>query len=418
MSTVVIEKVCGYEVLDSRGNPTLGCDVFLSDGVVGSAMVPSGASTGSKEALELRDGDANRYGGKGVLKAVSILNGDIHDCLVGHDPYIQEDIDALMIDRDGTDNKAVLGANSMLAASLAVAHASAASLQMPLYAYLGGEGPFTLPVPMMNIINGGAHANNNLDVQEFMIMPIGADTFSEALRYGAEVFHVLKQQMADAGMSTAVGDEGGFAPNLPNNEAAMDFILKAIETAGYRPGDDIVLALDVASSEFFKNGQYHLSAEGVVLSSDELISRYDAWCGRYPIRSIEDGLDENDWDGWTSMTARLGDSVQLVGDDLYVTHTDLLIDGVKKKAGNAILIKPNQVGTLTETLEAIYVAKEAEFGTIISHRSGETADTTIADLAVATASGQIKTGSLCRSDRVAKYNRLLKIEAELQAMST
>ncbi|MDF1794959.1 MAG: phosphopyruvate hydratase [Coxiellaceae bacterium] len=410
-----IADIKAREVLDSRGNPTVCAEVILENGMRGMAMSPSGASTGSKEALELRDGDSDRYNGKGVLNAVSRCENEIKEVLVGAEVSDQQAIDTAMIDADGTDNKANFGANAMLAVSLASAYAACHEVDLPLYRYLGGDGPYSLPIPMMNIINGGAHANNNLDVQEFMIMPVGAPNFSEALRYGAETFHSLKKLLNDRGLSTSVGDEGGFAPDLDSNEAAMDVILQAIEAAGYRPGEDIVLALDAASSEFYRDGHYILDSENAELTSDEMISMYNDWMQRYPIKSIEDGLDESDWQGWVTMTDRLGGKVQLVGDDLFVTNPAILIEGIKKHAANSILIKLNQIGTLTETLEAIYIAKEAKYGTIISHRSGETEDTTIADLAVATNAGQIKTGSLSRTDRICKYNRLLAIEKELSA---
>ena len=409
----MIIDVHGREILDSRGNPTISVTVTLASGVQGVAAVPSGASTGSKEALELRDGDKKRYGGKGVLKAVANINGEICNALKGMDPNAQEDIDNVMIDLDGTENKSRLGANAILGVSLAVVHAAAKDAHLPLYRYFGGDGPFSMPVPFMNIINGGAHANNNLDIQEFMILPVGAPTFREALRYGAEVFHALKKRLSDEGLSTAVGDEGGFAPDLPNNEAAMDYILKAIEEAGYKPGDQIALGLDVASSEFYTKGNYYLASEKKHFSSDEFIQRLTTWVDQYPIVSIEDGLAENDWDGWLQLTNELDDGVQLVGDDLFVTNPRILHDGIEQGIANAILIKLNQIGTFTETLAAIGMAKNADYGVVISHRSGETEDATIADLAVATNAGQIKTGSLCRSDRVAKYNRLLVIEEEL-----
>ncbi|MDF1654908.1 MAG: phosphopyruvate hydratase [Coxiellaceae bacterium] len=410
-----IADIKAREILDSRGNPTVCAEVILESGDCGMAMSPSGASTGSKEALELRDGDSNRYNGKGVLTAVTRCENEIKDVLVGMEANEQQAIDTAMIEADGTENKARFGANAMLAVSLASAYAASHEVGLPLYRYLGGDGPYSLPIPMMNIINGGAHANNNLDVQEFMIMPVGAPNFSEALRYGAETFHMLKSLLNDRGLSTSVGDEGGFAPNLDSNEAAMDIILQAIEAAGYRPGEDIVLALDAASSEFYRDGRYVLDSENAELTSDEMISMYNDWIQRYPIKSIEDGLDEGDWQGWVTMTDRLGGQVQLVGDDLFVTNPEILIEGIKKHAANSILIKLNQIGTLTETLEAIYIAKEAKYGTVISHRSGETEDTTIADLAVATNAGQIKTGSLSRTDRICKYNRLLAIEKELSA---
>ncbi len=408
-----IADIKAREILDSRGNPTVCAEVILESGDVGMAMSPSGASTGSKEALELRDGDEGRYNGKGVLTAVKRCQNEIKSVLVGMDANDQQAIDTAMIEADGTENKERFGANAMLAVSLATAYAASHEARLPLYRYLGGDGPFSLPIPMMNIINGGAHPNNKLELHEFMIMPVGAPNFAEALRYGAETFHMLKKILNERGLSTSVGDEGGFAPDLESNEAAMDVILQAIEAAGYRPGEDIVLALDAASSEFYRDGRYVLESENAELTSDEMTERYGDWLRRYPIKSIEDGLDESDWQGWMTMTDRLGGQVQLVGDDLFVTNPNILIEGVKKHAANAILIKLNQIGTLTETLEAIYIAKEAKFGTIISHRSGETEDTTIADLAVATNAGQIKTGSLSRTDRICKYNRLLAIEAEL-----
>ena len=408
-----ITSIDAREILDSRGNPTLAVDVTLDSGVSGTAMVPSGASTGKREALELRDGDAKRYGGKGVLKAVANVNGPIRHALVGQPSDVQETIDMAMLELDGTENKSQLGANAILGASLAVAHAAAADHQLPLYRYLGGQGPYTMPVPMMNIINGGAHANNNLDIQEFMILPVGAPSFSEALRYGAEIFHVLKKRLVQQGLVTAVGDEGGFAPDLPNNEAAMECILEAISDVGLKAGSDIYLGLDCASSEFYRDGLYHLSSENLQLTSEQLIDKMAIWARDYPILSIEDGLDEGDWSGWSLLTKRLGNQVQLVGDDLFVTNPKIFAQGIEQHVANAILIKFNQIGTLSETLAAIGMAKQSEYGIVISHRSGETEDSTIADLAVATAAGQIKTGSLCRSDRVAKYNRLLKIEQEL-----
>jgi len=410
-----ITEIHGREILDSRGNPTVEVEVTLSSGVIGWAAVPSGASTGSKEAWELRDGDKKRYLGMGVQKAVANVNGKIREALIGMDPYIQENIDNAMIELDGTENKATLGANAMLGVSLAVAHAAAQDARLPLYQYLGGDGPFVMPVPLMNIINGGAHANNNLDIQEFMIIPVGADTFREALRYGTEIFHTLKKQLSDRNFPTAVGDEGGFAPDLANNETAIEFVLQAIEDAGYKPGEQVALGLDVASSEFYSDKGYFLASENRHYSSEEFIERMVTWVDRYPIISIEDGLDESDWDGWALMTERLGDRIQLVGDDLFVTNAKILSEGLERGIANAILIKLNQIGTLTETLATTGMAKQADYGVIISHRSGETEDTTIADLAVATAAGQIKTGSLCRSDRVAKYNRLLRIEEALGA---
>lgn len=408
-----IKQISGREILDSRGYPTVEVEVILDSGCHAVAAVPSGASTGSKEALELRDGDPKRYGGKGVLKAVQNIHQKIAPALVGLDPHAHEKLDQIMLDLDGTANKQVLGANAILGVSLALAQAAAMDSNLPLYRYLGGEGPFVMPVPMMNIINGGAHADNNLDIQEFMIIPVGAPTFAEALRYGSEVFHALKKRLAQQKLSTAVGDEGGFAPDLANNEAAMEFILSAIQDAGYQPGKDIYLGLDLASNEFYRDQKYYLASENQSLTSSGLIDKLAEWVKKYPILSIEDGLAEDDWDGWTALTQRLGKQVQLVGDDLFVTHEKLLTQGIKQHAGNAILIKLNQVGSLTETLRTMGVANQAGYATIVSHRSGETEDTSIADLAVATAAGQIKTGSLCRSERVAKYNRLLKIEQEL-----
>lgn len=410
---VTIKNIKGREILDSRGQPTVEVEALLSSGDVGLAAVPSGASTGSLEALELRDGDAHRFAGKGVLKAVSHVNHVINKALVGKDPHAQDQIDDLLIALDSTENKSRLGANAILGVSLAVAHAVAKEQHLPLYRYLGGDGPYTMPVPLMNIINGGMHANNRLDIQEFMIVPVGAPSFAEALRYGAEVFHVLKTRLNQQNYSTAVGDEGGFAPDLPNNEAAMEIILQAIEEAGYQPGKDICLALDLASSEFFSDGLYRFESENIQLTSDEMIDRLEKWIERFPIISMEDSLSETDWAGWEKLTARLGKKVQLVGDDLFVTNPGILKQGVERHVANAILIKLNQIGTLTETLETVGIAKNANYGVVISHRSGETEDTTIADLAVATSAGQIKAGSLSRSDRVAKYNRLLRIEQEL-----
>jgi enolase len=407
----VITNVHGREILDSRGSPTLSVTVTVSSGATGTAAVPSGASTGEKEALELRDKDPNRYGGKGVRKAVGFVNGEIRHALLDKDVTSQEEIDELMIKLDGTENKGRLGANAILGVSLAVAYAAAADMHLPLYAYLGGDGPFSLPVPMMNIINGGAHANNNLDVQEFMIVPVGAPSFREALRYGAEVFHVLKTMLSEKGLVNSVGDEGGFAPDLSQNEAAMELILLAIEKAGFVAGRDIYLALDPASSEYYRDGFYHF--EGQQLDRTAMIDQLEKWVKRYPIISIEDGLAENDWDGWIELTRRLGKHLQLVGDDIFVTNPAILKEGIENHVANAILIKLNQIGTLTETLTAIGLAKSQHYTSVISHRSGETEDTTIADLAVATAAGQIKTGSLCRTDRIAKYNRLLAIEEAL-----
>ncbi|MCX7120739.1 MAG: phosphopyruvate hydratase [Gammaproteobacteria bacterium] len=406
-----ISNIQALEILDSRGNPTLAVEVTLASGTKGSAMVPSGASTGSKEALELRDHDPKRYFGKGVLKAVDFVNGEIRGELLGKDPDSQEDIDHLMIELDGTENKSRLGANSILGVSLAVAHAAANEMKIPLYRYLGGDGPFSMPVPMMNIINGGAHANNKLDMQELMIIPAGLLSFSESLRAGAEVFHTLKKLLADKNYSTAVGDEGGFAPNLSSHEEAIELILSAIEKAGYKAGKDISLGLDVASSEFYRDGVYTI--ENKKLDTDDMIIQLEKWVKAYPITSIEDGLAENDWAGWQKLTKALGKKVQLVGDDIFVTDAKILSEAIEKKVANAVLVKLNQIGTLTETLATIGLAKKNHYGVVISHRSGETEDTTIADLAVATASGQIKTGSLSRSDRIAKYNRLLHIEREL-----
>ena len=409
-----ITEILAREILDSRGNPTVEVDVEIDNQFRGSACVPSGASTGSREALELRDGDKSRYLGKGVLKAVENVNTRIREALLGRDPLAQADLDNLMIEMDGTDYKGTLGANALLGVSMANAHAAAAASGVELYEYLaeldGSPGRYSMPVPMMNILNGGEHADNNVDIQEFMIQPVGMPNFAEALRCGAEIFHTLKQVLSDGGMSTAVGDEGGFAPNLPSNEAALEAIMKSIELAGYKPGDEVFLALDCAASEFYKDGKYVLSGEGSEYDaagfSDYLADLVD----RYPILSIEDGLDESDWAGWAYLTQKLGDKVQLVGDDLFVTNPAILQKGIDEGIANSILIKVNQIGTLTETLEAMHKAKAAGYTTVMSHRSGETEDTTIADLAVATAAGQIKTGSLCRSDRVAKYNRLLRIE--------
>ena len=411
--TSAIANIQALEILDSRGNPTIQVQVTLSSGASGVASVPSGASTGTHEALELRDGDPKRYHGKGVLKAVNFVNGEICRELRGKNPNSQEDIDHLMIELDGTDNKSRLGANAILGVSLAVAHAAANENHEPLYRYLGGEGPFTMPVPMMNIINGGAHANNALDIQEFMIIPAGIKTFSEALRAGAEIFHVLKKLLADKKYSTAVGDEGGFAPALKSHEEALIFIMDAIKKAGYQAGKEIYLGLDVAASEFYRDGVYVMDKGRQKLSSSEMIDLLNAWVDQYPILSIEDGLAENDWKGWQQLTKKLGKRVQLVGDDVFVTNAKILSDAIEKKIANAVLIKFNQIGTLTETLATIGLAKQNHYGVVISHRSGETEDTTIADLAVATDAGQIKTGSLSRSDRIAKYNRLLHIEREL-----
>jgi enolase len=412
-----IAAIRGREIIDSRGNPTVEADVILDSGVMGRAAVPSGASTGTREAVELRDGDKTRYFGKGVLKAVENVNTVLKQALVGHDPRDQAGLDRKMIELDGTENKARLGANSILAISLATAHAAASDARMPLYRYLGqsmgdGREP-VMPVPMMNIINGGAHANNSLDIQEFMILPVGAPSFREALRYGAEVFHTLKKLLNERDLSTAVGDEGGFAPNLESNEAALGIILQAIEKAGYKVGKDICLGLDVASSEFFKNGSYELESEKRRFTPAEFTRYLADLAGKYPIITIEDGMGEGDWDGWGQLTRALGEKIQLVGDDLFVTNTKILQEGIDKHVANAILIKPNQIGTLTQTLAAIDMADQAHYASVVSHRSGETEDSTIADIAVATAATQIKTGSLSRSDRMAKYNQLLRIEAEL-----
>ena len=412
-----IVDIKAFEVLDSRGNPTVEADVILASGAVGSACAPSGASTGSREALELRDGDKSRYLGKGVLKAVNNINTTIKHLLVGKDAENQRALDQLMIDADGTDNKGTLGANAILAVSLAAAKAVAIEKGIPLYQHIadinGTPGQYTMPVPMMNIINGGEHADNNVDIQEFMVQPVGASSFAEALRTGAEIFHSLKNVLKSKGLNTAVGDEGGFAPNLASNAEALAVIKQAVADAGYELGKDVTLALDCAASEFYKDGQYDLAGEGQVFSANGFSDYLAALCEQYPIISIEDGMDESDWDGWKYQTEILGDKIQLVGDDLFVTNTKILQEGIDKSIANSILIKFNQIGTLTETLEAIKMAKAAGESVVISHRSGETEDTTIADLAVATSAGQIKTGSLCRSDRVAKYNRLLRIEAEL-----
>ena len=412
MSAIV--DIVGREILDSRGNPTVECDVLLESGVMGRAAVPSGASTGSREAIELRDGDKSRYLGKGVLKAVEHINTEISEAVLGLDASEQAFLDRTLIDLDGTDNKSRLGANAMLAVSMAVARAAAEESGLPLYRYFGGMGGYQLPVPMMNVINGGAHANNSLDLQEFMIIPVGAPSFREALRYGAEVFHALKKIIHSRGMSTAVGDEGGFAPSVENHAAAIELILQAISDAGYVAGQDIVLGLDCASSEFYKDGKYVLAGEGgLSLNAEEWANMLAAWCDKYPIISIEDGMAEGDWDGWKLLTEKLGGKVQLVGDDLFVTNTKILSEGIDKGVANSILIKINQIGTLTETFEAIEMAKRAGYTAVISHRSGETEDSTIADIAVGTNAGQIKTGSLSRSDRMAKYNQLLRIEEDL-----
>jgi enolase len=410
-----IADIHGREIIDSRGNPTVEAEVTLASGARGRAAVPSGASTGSREAIELRDGDPKRYHGKGVLKAVANLNTELRAALLGRDADDQAGLDARMIELDGTESKSRLGANALLAISLANAHAAALDAKQPLYRYLGGQRAPVLPVPMMNIINGGAHANNSLDIQEFMILPVGAPSFREALRYGAEIFHTLKKILNEAGMSTAVGDEGGFAPDLPSNEAALQTILQAIEQAGYKPGRDVCLGLDVASTEFFHDGKYEFAAEHRNFSSAEFTRYLADLAARYPIITIEDGMGEADWAGWSHLTAELGRKLQLVGDDLFVTNTKILAEGIARGIANAILIKPNQIGTLTETLAAIDMADQAHYASVVSHRSGETEDTTIADLAVATAATQIKTGSMSRSDRVAKYNQLLRIEEQLGA---
>ena len=420
MTTII--KVIGREVMDSRGNPTVEADVVLESGAMGRACAPSGASTGSREALELRDQDENRYLGKGVLQAVQNVNGPIARCVIGRDASDQRGLDDAMIDLDGTENKSNLGANAMLAVSLATGRAHAEDQRIPLYQHIanlhGNTGPFILPVPMMNILNGGEHADNNVDIQEFMVQPVSARSFAEALRMGAEVFHHLKKVLVAEGMNTAVGDEGGFAPNLPSNEAALAVIAQAVANAGYILGEDITLALDCASSEFYKNGKYELAGEGRAFDAEGFADYLSSLCDHYPIVSIEDGMDESDWDGWAYLTKTLGSCCQLVGDDLFVTNTNILSRGIEQGVGNSILIKFNQIGTLSETLDAIGMAQNAGFTAVISHRSGETEDTTIADLAVGTSAGQIKTGSLCRSDRVAKYNQLLRIEEALGPQAT
>ena len=411
MSAIV--DIVGREILDSRGNPTVECDVLLESGTMGRAAVPSGASTGSREAIELRDGDKGRYGGKGVLRAVEHLNTEISEAVLGLDASEQAFLDKTLIDLDGTENKSRLGANATLAVSMAVARAAAEESGLPLYRYFGGMGSMGLPVPMMNVINGGAHANNNLDLQELMIVPVGAPTFREALRYGAEVFHALKKIIDAKGMPTSVGDEGGFAPNVASHEAAIQLILEAIDRAGYQAGSQIALGLDCAASEFFRDGKYVLAGEGLTLSAADFTNLLATWCDKYPIVSIEDGMAENDWDGWRTLTDALGDRVQLVGDDLFVTNTRILREGIDAGIANSILIKINQIGTLTETFAAIELAKRNNYTAVVSHRSGETEDTTIADIAVATNALQIKTGSMSRSDRIAKYNQLLRIEEDL-----
>ena len=411
MSAIV--DIVGREILDSRGNPTVECDVLLESGVMGRAAVPSGASTGSREAIELRDGDKSRYLGKGVLKAVEHVNTEISEAVLGLDASEQAFLDRTLIDLDGTDNKARLGANATLAVSMAVARAAAEESGLPLYRYFGGSGAMQMPVPMMNVINGGEHANNNLDLQELMIIPVGAPSFREAVRYGAEVFHALKKIINDRGMSTAVGDEGGFAPSLASHEAAIQMILEAIDKAGFTAGTQIAIGLDCAASEFYKDGKYVLAGEGLTLSAPEWTDILATWCDKYPIISVEDGMAENDWDGWKHLSERLGSKIQLVGDDLFVTNTRILREGIEKRIANSILIKINQIGTLTETFAAIEMAKRANYTAVISHRSGETEDSTIADIAVGTNAGQIKTGSMSRSDRMAKYNQLLRIEEDL-----
>ena len=418
-----IKNIIARQIIDSRGNPTVETDCFLDDGSMGRASVPSGASTGSREAIELRDNDPTHFLGKGVLNAVAHVNGELKEMLIGQDASDQSAIDRMMIDLDGTTNKANFGANAILSVSLSTAHAAAASYNVPLFEYLATDPPL-LPIPMMNIINGGAHADNNIDFQEFMVMPVGAPSMAEAIRYGAETFHHLKKVLASRGLNTAVGDEGGFAPNLSSNEEAILVILEAIDKAGYKAGIDIVIAMDVAASEFYENGSYNLASENRKLNASEIVDLYEEWCKKYPIVSVEDGCAEDDWDGWKIMSDRLKCKVQLVGDDLFVTNTRILKKGIDLGVANSILIKVNQIGTLTETLAAIKMAKEANYTSVISHRSGETEDSTIADLAVATAVGQIKTGSMSRSDRVAKYNQLLRIEevlggqAQLATMKT
>jgi enolase len=411
MSAIV--EVVAREILDSRGNPTVEADVLLESGIIGRASVPSGASTGSKEAVELRDGDSDRYLGLGVQRAVENVNTEITEAIIGLDVEEQSFLDNTLIELDGTDNKGRLGANAILAVSMACARAAAEESGLPLYRYLGGAGRMQLPVPMMNIINGGAHASNSIDMQEFMVIPAGRPTFREAVRCGAEVFHALKKILHKKGLATTVGDEGGFAPDLPTNEAALQYIMEAISAAGYEPGGDVLIGIDCASSEFYKNGLYHIDAEGLKLNSEQFADYLSAWVDKYPIISIEDGMSEFDWDGWSMLTQRMGDSIQLVGDDLFVTNAKILREGIQRGVANSILIKVNQIGTLTETFDAIETAKRAGYTSVISHRSGETEDTTIADIAVATNALQIKTGSLSRSERIAKYNQLLRIEEEL-----
>ena len=415
MTETEIVLIAARQILDSRGNPTVEVEVALDGGAVGRAAVPSGASTGSKEAIELRDGDPAAYGGKGVQRAVAAVNGELCDALLGRDALRQQALDQAMIELDGTANKSRLGANAILGVSLAIAKAAAAQLGLPLYRYVGGTSARTLPVPMMNVINGGAHADNPIDLQEFMLMPLGAPSFAEALRMGAEIFHALRKGLKDAGHNTNVGDEGGFAPNLKSAEEALGFLSKSVEAAGYGLGDQVVFALDAAASEFCRNGRYELAGEGRTLDADGMVRLYEELCGRYPIRSIVDGMAEDDWDGWQALTQALGDRVQLVGDDLFVTNPKILAEGIERGIANALLVKVNQIGTLSETLEAVELAQCAAYRCVMSHRSGETEDATIADLAVATNCGQIKTGSLSRSDRLAKYNQLLRIEEDLGA---
>ncbi|MDX1424761.1 MAG: phosphopyruvate hydratase [Kiloniellales bacterium] len=410
-----ISDIRGREILDSRGNPTVEVDVTLSDGAFGRAAVPSGASTGAHEAVELRDGERERYGGKGVLKAVEAVNQELADVLIGFDADDQLKLDRTMIELDGTANKSRLGANAILGVSLAVAKAAAASAHLPLYRYLGGANARTLPVPLMNIVNGGAHADNPIDIQEFMIMPVGAESLGEAVRVGSEVFHALRRHLKDAGHGTNVGDEGGFAPALNSAAEALEFVLRAIESAGYQPGEDVVLALDCAATEFFRDGAYELAGEGNTLTSDEMVDYLADLVRRYPIVSVEDGMAEDDWEGWAALTEAIGEQVQLVGDDLFVTNSERLSEGIMRHVANAILVKVNQIGTLSETLQTVEMAQKAGYGVVMSHRSGETEDATIADLAVATNCGQIKTGSLSRSDRLAKYNQLIRIEEQLGA---
>jgi enolase len=413
MTETEIVAICARQILDSRGNPTVEVEVEVDGGALGRAAVPSGASTGSKEAIELRDGDAKVYGGKSVLRAVAAVNGELCDALLGRDALRQVALDQTMIDLDGTANKSRLGANAILGLSLAAAKAAAAQLGLPLYRHVGGAAARILPVPMMNVINGGAHADNPIDLQEFMIMPVGAPSFAEALRMGAEIFHALKKALKEAGHNTNVGDEGGFAPNLRSPDEALGFLAKSVENAGYNLGDQVVFALDAAASEFYREGRYELAGEGRTLDADGMVQMYEELCRRYPIRSIEDGMAEDDWDGWHALTQALGDRVQLVGDDLFVTNPKILAEGIKRGIANALLVKVNQIGTLSETLEAVELAQRAAYRCVMSHRSGETEDATIADLAVATNCGQIKTGSLSRSDRLAKYNQLLRIEEDL-----